>query len=213
MRIYIDGTWNNKDSGTNVWKMHQRFGGQYFAGVGTKVNKTYRLFPALLTKLDKLVGGITGWGTEAIVDKAYARIVTLKGPKEPIDIFGYSRGGAAARMLAARLAKDNIPVRFLGIFDTVGAFGIPMNFWPFSWVGINFQEINLFTDMKVHTNVRYARHARACVVKYNALKSTPMELRKGIDERWFDGDHVYVGHGDIPYEWMIKEYLTLGKRK
>jgi len=45
-----------------------------------------------------------------------------------LDIFGFSRGAATARVFANIIAQGelaNAEVRFLGLYDTVGSFGIP----------------------------------------------------------------------------------------
>jgi hypothetical protein len=48
----------------------------------------------------------------------------------PVDVFGFSRGASLARVFTNRLRDDaglsgRATLRFLGIFDTVGSFGIP----------------------------------------------------------------------------------------
>ncbi|CUH78174.1 hypothetical protein TRM7557_01755 [Tritonibacter multivorans] len=48
-----------------------------------------------------------------------------------VDVFGFSRGSATARVFCNAIVSMNEPkvnVRFLGIYDTVGSFGIPGNY-------------------------------------------------------------------------------------
>ena len=189
MNIYIDGTWYTPKNKSNIYRLHKKYGGHYFAGPGTK-----GFF------LERIFGGAFGLGASSIVDKAYETYLENYTGGE-INIFGLSRGAAVARMLAAKLAKKGTPVNFLGCFDTVGAFGIPVNIF-----GIPFQKINLFTDMHVHENVIRAAHAMALSEKRGAFQNTPMEPREGIKQKGFLGNHEKVGNGDKSFNWMIEQF-------
>jgi len=185
MNIFIDGTWKTPKDRSNIVRLHEKLGGHYFSGPGTKA-----FF------LDKILGGAFGLGTDEIVDKAYA-VYQARPPRASVRVFGFSRGAAAARMLAARICKEGGRVAFLGCFDTVGAFGIPVNI-----LGIPFQKINLFTDMKVSSRVGYAAHAQALKEERAAFQGTPMIERAGVMQKGFDGDHWHVGASDETLEWM-----------
>lgn len=186
--IYIDGTWKKPKDHTNIHKLYQQYGGTYFKGPGN--GEKYAWFT-------KLFGGLFGLGVQQIVDDAFKVAVTY----ETVNIFGFSRGAAAARMLAGMLAEKGREVHFLGCFDTVGAFGIPIDIF-----GIPFQKINLFHDMHVHPNVIYAAHAQALEEKQPAFVGTPMEPRKGIIQKGFKGDHSYVGSSYETLRWMINQF-------
>jgi len=190
--IFIDGTWNVPEDKSNVYKLYELYGGTYFSGPGTMALVGDNPF------ISRWLGGAFGFGTSAIVDKAYN---TLTGETGEINLFGFSRGAAAARMLAAKLAEEGRIVSFLGCFDTVGSFGIPINI-----LGIPFQTINLFKDMKVHDNVLRAGHAMAADEKRGAFQNTGMEVRDGIAQRHFRGDHWHVGSSDTTYHWMIDQW-------
>ena len=189
MNIFIDGTWYTPKNKSNIYRLHKKYGGHYFAGPGTK-----SFF------LERIFGGAFGLGTSSIVDKAYETYLENYAGGE-INIFGFSRGAAAARMLAAKLAKKGTAVDFLGCFDTVGAFGIPVNI-----LGFPFQKINLFSDMHVHENVKRAAHAIALSETRGAFKNTPMESREGIFQKGFLGNHEKIGNGDKSFNWMIERF-------
>jgi len=184
VNIFIDGTWNTPRDRSNITRLHEKYGGEYFAGPGTKA-----FF------LDRILGGAFGLGTNDIVDKAYAAYEGRRSGDQ-VQIFGFSRGAAAARMLAARICKTGT-VAFLGCFDTVGAFGIPVNI-----LGIPFQKINLFHDMHVSEKVHYAAHAQALLERRPAFVGTPMKARPGVVQKGFAGDHWYVGSSDETLAWM-----------
>ena len=185
--IYIDGTWETPKSNTNIHKLYQQYGGTYFKGPGN--GEKYAWFT-------KIFGGAFGLGVQQIVEDAFKVAVTY----ESVNLFGFSRGAAAARMLGGMLAKEDREVNFLGCFDTVGAFGIPIDIF-----GIPFQKINLFHDMHVHQNVRYVAHAQALKEERPAFVGTPMEPRKNLIQKGFNGDHSYVGSSYETLRWMINQ--------
>ena len=123
--VAFDGTGNDADKDvfggektpTNVRIMHDLYRGEryYQWGVGTRT--------------DKFFGTLNGKGAAERLDANMGRVVSyLKDhPDEPVDIIGFSRGAAMARIFANTLKKDYpcLNVRFLGLFDTVAQFGVP----------------------------------------------------------------------------------------
>lgn len=204
---FIDGTGLNKNRDSNVFKLYLKYGGLYYAGPGS--GSGYENWPAVVTLWDKVVGGAFGAGTSAIVDRAFEDIVN--GAQDSvINLFGFSRGSFAIRMLAKKLCDAGFIVNFIGCFDTVGAMGIPVNFLciPSKYLPwfLRFQEINLFQDAHVHKNVIRAAHAVALDDPRPAFKTTRMEPREGIVEKDFSGDHWKIGSGDESYKWMVEQF-------
>ncbi len=112
---------------------------------------------------------------------------------------------------------DNVRIRFIGVWDTVGALGIPIRMLGF------LNEKHLFHDTKIGPNVDAARHALALDEKRSDFKPTIWKKRKGLDlkQLWFAGVHSDVGGGykpdknrhllaDIPLEWMVSEAGPFG---
>ena len=82
-------------------------------------------------------------------------------------------------------------VEFLGVWDTVGAFGIPVNI-----AGIPLQNINLFRDMHVSRNVKRAVHLVSIDETRTAFAPTLMNYNADVvEEVWFPGVHSDVGGG------------------
>ena len=81
-----------------------------------------------------------------------------------------------------------VDVNFLGLFDTVGAFGIPFNVGP-----LNFQRINLFRDLTISPNVQQAIHLVAIDESREPFVPTLANHRDNVDEVWFPGNHGDVG--------------------
>jgi len=98
------------------------------------------------------------------------------------------------------IQKREVEVDFLGLWDTVAAFGISKNV-----LGIPFQRINLFSDMNVSAAVRHVVHMVAVDEQRDAFIPTLVEPPKPrvdgsepetlIDEVWFPGVHANVGGG------------------
>lgn len=112
---------------------------------------------------------------------------------------------------------ENVEVNFLGVWDTVGALGIPDELF------INvldrprkFQ----FHDTDLGEHVRVARHAVSIDEKRQTFTPTlwagPHEHRDIVEE-WFAGVHGDVGGsyansglGDVSLQWMIDEAKKAG---
>lgn len=108
-------------------------------------------------------------------------------------------------------------VKFVGVWDTVGAMGIPISF-----LGL-FQDKDEFYDTKIGRNVRFARHALAIDELRRDFEPTIWLPRENLDLKqvWFVGAHSDVGGSykpdddgsllsDIALQWMIKEAVESG---
>jgi len=108
-------------------------------------------------------------------------------------------------------------VKFVGVWDTVGAMGIPISF-----LGL-FDDKDEFYDTKIGSNVRIARHAMAIDEHRRDFAPTIWELREKMDMKqvWFCGSHSDIGGSyghdrdgtvlsDIALQWMIEEAVTAG---
>jgi uncharacterized protein (DUF2235 family) len=85
-------------------------------------------------------------------------------------------------------------VKFVGVWDTVGAMGIPISF-----LGL-FEDKDEFYDTKLGSNVKVARHALAIDEIRSDFEPTIWVPRPGIDikQTWFSGVHADVGGGYKP---------------
>ncbi len=116
--ILIDGTWNRPDAEnpTNVVRMARSIApcdaaGNpqqviYSPGVGSGRGNN-----RLNRRLDRLLGGALGWGLTDIIEEAYRNLIFAYEPGDQIYIFGFSRGGYAARSLAGLIRCCGIPPR------------------------------------------------------------------------------------------------------
>ena len=122
-----------------------------------------------------------------------------------------------------------VPIRFLGVWDTVGALGIP-GVHPLGWLS---RRRHGFHDVKLSSSVQTARHALAIderrkpfkpqvwQVSQEALESKDAAAREEGDEDsewlkqvWFAGTHSQIGGGvtraRIAFRWMCAEAEDAG---
>ena len=215
MALYaFDGTWNEeKDAGrydlnTNVVRFKDLYDGKkfFYQGVGTKHGTA-----------GKFIGGAFGVGGHDRIEDAKRDLSRqLAAGDRDIDIVGFSRGAALA-VHFANVVGDGIrvgdatevpPVRFLGVFDIVAAFGIPID------IGLSFNRINLGYKLGLAKVVKQCYHAIALDESRKAFR--PTRVRGGC-EVWFRGVHSDVGGGnnnhalnDITLRWMLHKAIASG---
>ena len=218
MALYaIDGTWNSIRNGedesrnTNVGGFCRRYEGGIFyeRGVGTR-----------LGFFGKIFGGAFGIGGDSRVDRLYKNIChTYVHGDQDIDIIGFSRGAALALDLANKVHRFGIKdlatgqvvvkepkIRFLGLWDTVGSFGLTLG---------PFQKINLGHHLGVPLSATHCFHALA--IDERRSNFAPTRLSPRAYEVWFRGNHSDVGGGNgnaglnnISLRWMLRKALALG---
>ncbi len=185
---------------------------EYIAGVGTR-----------FSVIGKIFGGFNGAGGRSRVKQflSYFEENWLSGDHD-VDIIGYSRGAALALHFCNALndgveinGKKVVPsIRFLGIWDTVPAFGLPGVFID------AFNSINIGWNLSVPGNVENAFHAMALDENRQAFQIHRPKV-KGNDthltETWFKGVHSDVGGGNgtfglssISLYWMLENAAACG---
>ena len=223
MALYaFDGTWNedeeipSKDS--NVVRFRDAYLGdhkKYVAGVGTRFGF-----------LGRVIGGLFGAGGRTRTYEMYQALKqNWKNGDHVIDIVGFSRGAALAVNFAnvinekgVRAADGNTikpDIRFLGVWDVVGSFGIPIDIGK-----LHFQELNVGWNLTVPANVASCAHAMALDERRQTFEPTRLtedgEPSK-VEEIWFRGVHSDIGGGnenvgrsDIALTWMFQKASGAG---
>jgi uncharacterized protein (DUF2235 family) len=99
-----------------------------------------------------------------------------------------------------------IGVSFLGLFDTVGAFGIPLKLGP-----LNFQKLNLFRDLTLAPNIDKTLHLVAIDESREPFIPTLTNYDDKAEEIWMPGVHADIGGGyhdcllgNVALDHMIK---------
>src|SRR3954470_21877836 len=223
MALYaFDGTWNSVKSeedpqyeNTNVvrfynaYKKHSTTQDFYVAGVGTRFDL-----------IGKLVGGFFGMGELIRINEAYDHLCQqwANGDRD-IDVVGFSRGAATTLDFCQRIKSDGIRrpnsdvvvdhdphIRFVGVWDVVGAFGL---------ASLGFTDLNIGHHLSLpKSKVQYCFHAMALDERRPSFLQTRL---LGATEVWFRGAHSDIGGGnqnpglnDITLEGMFSKAKAAG---
>lgn len=125
----------------------------------------------------------------------------------------YHPDGVGAKKFSSDHSHRSKKVHFIGVWDTVGALGIPI-----SLMGL-FDRHDEFYDSKMGANVVIARHALAIDEQREDFKPTVWTTRTTTDLKqvWFAGVHADIGgsyppdkksgamSSNVSLEWMLNE--------
>ena len=125
--------------------------------------------------------------------------------------------GREAAAFKKTFSWPNVRIKFLGVWDTVGALGIPVHQVPFS------SDYYRWQDTELSRMVENAFHAVALdehrpdftvTLWSNAKAPSP---RQAVEQRWFPGAHADVGGGysegtlwQRPLQWMQERAEACG---
>jgi uncharacterized protein (DUF2235 family) len=274
LSIFLDGTWNDPGSETNVSKLSKLVAAHSLDGVE---QKTY-YDPGVGTKpFEKVLGGAIGMGLSLNVRQAYGWLLENYVDDDEVYIFGFSRGAYTARSLGGLIAgcglakagapfdvdylynryqlrkdtaepiyrlsyirdvsrertlteeeltllKDSrrIQIKMMGVWDTVGALGVP-------WTGMPLIGRDQFYFHNPNLSKIYENAFQALAVDEHRGAYTPtlwtlfvpdrpdgkqppapeMPPVKNVEQRWFIGAHANVGGGypndplaKLPLAWL-----------
>ncbi len=249
----FDGTWNwpgqresdkTRAYSTNVQDFTQLYEGTkvYERGIGNSYDNGV---------VGQLFNGLTGTGGDNYLDDAYRRLVytyndgitTNNRSETDIDVIGYSRGAALARIFVNMISNPGIPalkygyiprqsghqqgnlmpadaatfhsdarycryyhphVRFLGLWDTVASFGIPLNF-----SGSPIPTINWGLALDRPANVDHVFHVIRDADGRIGFQSVPIGADPG-GELNFGGSHWDAGTSPDTLRWMIIQAQSVG---
>ena len=130
----------------------------------------------------------------------------------------HSPSGKAASQFRKQHSHQNRQVHFIGVWDTVGALGI-----PFGLLGL-FNSSDEFYDTKMGSNVSITRHALAIDEQREDFEPTVWLPRPNVDLKqvWFAGVHSDIGGSygpdkktgtcasDTALLWMLNEATQAG---
>ena len=210
MLYAFDGTGNKDNPGsdhdTNVVLFRNAYRGQnlYYKGIGTR----FGFFGAIL-------GNMTGLGGRSRDNEAYEQFTGFyEAGDTTVDIVGFSRGAALALAFANKVAKHSArpPIRFLGLWDCVPAFGIASLPWNIGW------------SLDLPPTVEHCYHALSLDERRHTFRlyrpkvlGRPPDAPKSLWEVWFAGVHSDIGGGNmniglssIALNWMFMNAIACG---
>jgi len=109
---------------------------------------------------------------------------------------------------------DVTKIEFVGVWDTVGAAGVPVPF-----LGVLGEKYFAFHDTQPSRIIKHARHAVSIDENREDFEPSLWTSRPGFDLKqvWFSGIHSDIGGGykdqrlgDISLQWMVKEAHAFG---
>jgi len=224
MALYaFDGTWNSDEDDpkvdTNVVRFSELYLDknkvEYVSGVGTR-----------LGKLGEILGGLFGSGGRTRISEMYDELCkNWEAGDQVIDIIGFSRGAALAVHFANKIGEDGVKlrdgtidkakIRFLGLWDIVGSFGLSLD------TIVNFQDINLGWNIDtIDGCAEHCFHAMALDERRETFNVTRLDEENRCDkvsEVWFRGVHSDIGGGNenearsnIALQWMLEQGRACG---
>ncbi len=252
LAIYLDGTWDDPAARTNVTRLHDLTAPVDAAGV---VQKVHYLAGVGTRRRERLLGGILGIGLDRNVRLAYSWLVDHYEDGDQVFIVGFSRGAYTARSLAGMIARcgllergaatgvqevfdryaaedrrlvpqaRRIDIHFLGVWDTVGALGV-----PFGRIRRLSRSTTLFHNTNPSTLYKNMFQALAIDENRFAYQPTlwtafqkagtplrPLNADQTLEQRWFVGAHTDVGGSrrdpslaGIPLAWMAERAQACG---
>ena len=117
-----------------------------------------------------------------------------------------------------KAADSHVDIHFIGVWDTVGALGIPDNMALLNF--LDDRDDHVFHDVKLSAKTRHARHAVAIDEIRASFQPTLWDEKNTktyVKQVWFTGVHADVGGGyaadglaDITLAWMTDEAASKG---
>ncbi|TBW48214.1 DUF2235 domain-containing protein [Marinobacter halodurans] len=203
--------------------------GIYAPGVGTSTGQD-----------DSLISSATGLGEMGILnqvthalDETVRRIRLFSSEQQPdaltFDIFGFSRGAAAARQVVAEIAKGlngelgrklkaadisyptKVQIRFVGLFDSVAGVLDPLNL-DFTTSNDRNQPVDIYLDPKTVNSAVQLIAADECRENFalNSIANEDGTIPSNFTEISLPGAHSDVGGG---YPDMMTETVLLSRKR
>ena len=216
------------DQGVGTHWYDRAVGGAFGLGLSRNIREGYKFLSDTYDEGDEvfifgfsrgaytarsLVGMIRNCGLLPRSSFNYARII------EGYELYRTRDSGpdtARAREFRDRYRSRMIEIRFLGVWDTVGALGVPIeSFGEFNKQQFEFHDTELSGIVKnAFHAVAVDEHRRAYAPTLWDPEAKPDQI---VEQRWFIGAHADVGGGyadrrlsDVTLNWMQAKAQALG---
>jgi uncharacterized protein (DUF2235 family) len=217
--------WYDQGVGTDWY--NRLAGGVAGVGLSRNIRQGYRCLAEHYDNGDEIF--LFGFSRGAYTARSLAGLIRncgiLKNPDDALIHEAYqiyrTRGDGPDSEQAKAFSREfshpgNVEIKCLGVWDTVGALGIPVQ--SFDFFNRHFYELH---DVKLSSIVRNAFQALAIDEnrrEYEATVWDPSERPdQRIDQAWFPGAHSNVGGGypndilaDVALAWMMERAESCG---
>lgn len=229
LKIYDEGV------GTGYTPKDRLLGGATGAGIDKNIKDVYEFFVLNYKPGDEIY--LFGFSRGAYTARSIAGFIRNCGILKPEYIHLVDKAYALYRdrndytrpdsdlmksFRDAYAVEDNTAIYFIGVWDTVGALGIPLPWYKLA----NVQRYK-FHDVKLSSYVRHAYHALAIDERRSLFSPTLWEQsetakkdpaqKQILEQRWFAGVHSNVGGGycdcglsNICLQWLMDKAQECG---
>lgn len=202
-------------------------GGAFGDGLSKKIENAYRFLVQNYEDGDEVF--LFGFSRGAYTVRSAAGLIRNSGLlrkeyagrfAEAYHLYRRRDNSAHPKAIEAQLFRRsyarNIRIKFIGVWDTVGALGIPLGVFGF------FNRRYEFHDVKLSGVIDNAYQALAIDERRRPFAPSIWEQQEGLDEqvleqKWFAGVHSNIGGGykdtglsDIAFEWLREKAETCG---
>jgi uncharacterized protein (DUF2235 family) len=212
-------------------------GGAFGYGLSRNVGNCYRFLAENFESGDQLY--LFGFSRGAYTARSLAGLIRncgilRKAHVDQVDeAFAFYRDrtsqthpcAVASQIFREMYSHEDDEINFIGVWDTVGALGIPTELPGWDWLSkriTGWEELWGFHDTQLSSHVKFAYHALAIDETREPFKPTMWTQddaadRQTLEQVWFAGVHTEVGGGsrdtslsDIALLWMVQKATECG---
>jgi len=217
------------DEGVGTGWGQKMVGGITGKGLSENILEAYRFISHNYNEGDELY--LFGFSRGAYTSRSLSGLIAQAGMLRKDDVFYLEQmyelyksqnSETNIRKFIRDKKLDSYPVRIkmLGVFDTVGALGIPFGGLNNVLAGLDLIEFQ-FHDVKLSPIVDYAYHALAVDERRVPFEPTLWKGKtaktKEMEQRWFVGVHSNIGGGynpdglaNLTLKYMVSKAQALG---
>ncbi|WP_462164250.1 DUF2235 domain-containing protein [Pseudoalteromonas xiamenensis] len=203
------------------WGLDKVLGGVLGIGLSTNVRRAYRFLVHNYQPGDEIY--CFGFSRGAYTVRSVVGLIYQIGllPKshafylpEAYDLYRERAPSSVIQAFREKHQTRSVPIRFVGVWDTVGALGIPVKI---NALNRRYQ----FHNVSLTPNIEHAYQALAIDERRGLFKPAIWRLPPGssqkLDQQWFAGSHSNVGGGyekdglaNISLHWLKDNAANLG---
>jgi uncharacterized protein (DUF2235 family) len=214
-------TYYGKGVGTNGG-YDMKLGGLHGVGLSNNILKAYSYLIDNYEEGDKVY--LFGFSRGAYTARSLAGLLNRCGvidknnnsPANLDELYKSYRNRDLDKSAVYKATNKNCPIHMLGVWDTVGALGIPVSFLKRA-----SDKVFAFHDTSLNDEVHFACHAVAIDERRESFEPTLWKVTSNNKDRikqvWFPGVHSDVGggykdrhHSDIALKWMLEQAKDQG---